>query len=149
MAWHAVELDRLTTRLEQLIVQERALHKQYAQSQADLHLLDQQTRQHLQARDKLQQELERYSLQMQAELSAQEAKLQSYAAQSMVALSEKEAQLQEFSERSQQALTEKEAQLQNERLEKLQLQKDLDTLQHSRLWRWGQSVLRIMGRSQT
>jgi LmbE family N-acetylglucosaminyl deacetylase len=203
MAWHAIELDQLAARFDQLILQERDLRQQQAQTQTDLHLLDQLTRQHVQARDKLQQELERYSLQMQAELAAQEAKLQSYAAQSMVtlsikesqlqefseksqqalsekeaqlhefseksqqalsekeaqlqefseksqqALSEKDAQLQELSEKSQQALSEKEVQLQNERLQKLQLQKNLDTIQHSRWWRWGQSVRRIMGRSQT
>jgi hypothetical protein len=167
LAWHAIELDQLACRLDELILQDRALQQQLAQSQADLRLLDQQTHQHVQARDQLQQELEHYSLQMQAELSAQEAKLQSYAAQSMVALSqkeaqlqefseksqqalsEKEAQLQEFSEKSQQALSEKEAQLQKELLQKLKLQKDLDAIQHSRWWRWGQSVLRIMGRSRT
>jgi LmbE family N-acetylglucosaminyl deacetylase len=112
LAWHAIELDQLTARLDQLILQERALQQRFAQSQTDLRLLDQQTRQHVQARDQLQQELERYSLQMQAELSAQEVKLHSYAAQSMAALSAKASQLQAFSETSQQALSEKEAQLQ-------------------------------------
>jgi LmbE family N-acetylglucosaminyl deacetylase len=202
LAWHAIELDQLSVRLDQLVLQERALQKQFAQGQTDLRLLEQQTRQHVQARDQLQRELERYSLQMQAELSAQEAKLQSFAAQSMAALSAKEAQLQEFSQKIQQALTEKEAQLQElsessqqalsekeaqlqafsessqqalsekeaqlqafsetsqqaliekeaqlqkERSQKLELQKELDAIQSSRLWRWGQSVLRIMGQSR-
>jgi chromosome segregation ATPase len=164
LAWHAIELDQLGTRFDQLRLQESILKQQLAQSQADLRLLDQQSLQHVQARDQLQQEMERFSLKMQAELSAQEAKLQSYAAQSMAtlsakevqlqdfsernqqALNAKEAQLQEFSERSQQALSEKEAQLQTERLHKQKLQAALDSLEGSRWWRWGQSLRRIMGR---
>jgi len=149
LAWHAIELDQLGTRFNQLLLQESTLKQQLAQSQVDLRLLHQQSRQHVQARDQLQHELERFSLKMQAELSAQEAKLQSYAAQSMATLSVKEAQLQEFSERSQQALSDKETQLQTERLHKQKLQEALDTLQGSRWWRWGQSIRHIMGRRTT
>lgn len=130
LAWHAIEVDRLGTQLDQLHCQKNEMQKRLAQSESDLLLQRQQALQHQNARDRLQQELERFSLQMQAELAAQEAKLQTYALQATKALSDKElllqtqaqqhlqtladkeAQLQRFALQSQQALDDKEAQLQ-------------------------------------
>ena len=112
LAWHAIELDKLGVQLDRLRLLQKTTQAQLAQSQADLHLQKQQALQHQQARDQLRQELERFSLQMQTELSAQEAKLQSFAAQSTAALSAKELQLQAQAHQHLQTLADKEAELQ-------------------------------------
>lgn len=145
LAWHAIELDKLAAQFDQLSQQEKVAQQQLVQNQVDLQLQQQLARQHQQARDQLQQELERFSLQMRAELSTQEAKLHAYAAQATAALSDKEqqlqaqahqhlqnlaskeAELQQFAIQSQNALTEKEAELQRFAVQSQQALADKET----------------------
>jgi hypothetical protein len=148
LAWHALELDNLGVQMDQLRWMQKAVQQQLEQSQQDLHLQEQQARQHQQARDLLQQELENFSLQIQSELSAKELQLHHYAQESQQALDDKEAQLQRLAQESQQALDDKQAQIQSEILQRQQLQEMLAVIHASRWWKWGEAIRRIKGRKK-
>jgi len=148
LAWHAIELDNLGVQMDQLRGMQKAVQQKLAQNQQDLHLQEQQALQHQQARDLFQQELERFSLQMQAELSAKELQLQHFARESQQALDDKEAQLHRLARESQQALDDKEAQIQSEFLQRQQLQQSLAAIHDSSWWKWGEAMRRIRGRKK-
>lgn len=111
LAWHAIELDKTSYQLDQTVQQQQAAMWQLVQTQAELEKYKQQSILHQQARDGLQNELEKYSREVQASMAEKEAKYHAFAAQSNQALGNKEAELQAFAAQSNLALANKEAEL--------------------------------------
>lgn len=116
LAWHAIELDRLTAEHGALTAHNaQALELRRQQRvQSASQLLEQQSlaEQERVARLALQQELDAYSRQVRADFEAQQSQMLAFARESQQALASKEAQLQAMAEESRQALDAKEAQLQ-------------------------------------
>lgn len=131
LAWHAIELDKASYQLDQVSQQQRATEQLLVQTQTQLHNYKQQSIQHQQARDGLQNELEKYSLEVQARMAEKEAKLHAFAAQSNQALAEKEQVLADTRQQLQQNAQELQAtknELQATKDELRQLQKWQDKI---------------------
>jgi LmbE family N-acetylglucosaminyl deacetylase len=113
LAWHAIELDKISCQFDQQQQQQRLTQQQLEQTRGLLQREKEQSKQHQAARDQLQYELETYSAQVRAQAAEREARLHSFAAESNKALADKEQALQNFSIETQKVLADKEQALQN------------------------------------
>ena len=112
LAWHAIELDKITSQFNQAQQQQRFTLQQLEQTQALHEREKEQSQQHQAARNQLQYEIETYSLQVRAQMAEREARLHAFAAESNKALADKEQALQNFSSEAQKVLADKDQQLQ-------------------------------------
>lgn len=89
LAWHAIELDKVSQQIQQA----HEADKRRQKMEAELELQRNQSLQHQQARDQLQHEIQRFSMEVQARMAEKEAKLHAFAAESNQAHAHKDAQI--------------------------------------------------------
>ena len=147
LAWHAIELDRLTAQQAGGASAELGQRMQTLQTQLQqcMQLLREQetlTEQERHARLGLQRELEAFSHQVRADFDAKEAQLQRFAADSQRALDTKEEQLRQLKtelERTEQdrdaRLAQQQAQLEDQHAQLQDALEQMDRIRQSLWWR--------------